>query len=696
MGEKASFLEALRDDAAKRCVGREPLKAHLLAAYRAERGSIVTLVGPAGIGKTSIAHWLSANLPAGARVAWISGEQIAPNAEALLAGLRITRGDRAGAADLGRGDVRDLLVIDSFEKLSPLAPWLFGDFLGELGENLMVLLASRERLPAAERTQLGIVDHCEEIELPPLDRHEAETLLRSLLVEPERVGRLLDLAQGHPLALRLGAGRSFALRSADDGASAILDELVRAFAASAPSPLHRRALYAAAVARVIDESLLSAMIGSEDSAAELFLWLKRSALMDRTELGLSPHALARHALFADLERSDPDLLVQLQARLVDALGARMLSHDLSTGHDLFLQVAYANRNRGQASHYAEVELAGRCSVVDLHGGALAEARALVQRFEGEEGLASLEVWLKRDHLSAAIVDPEGKIAAFQVILRVPFARDERALSDPLIRRSWELWHARSPHPDEGDLYLFRWFMQRDSYQEINSSMAQLFTLGPMVTYPNLPNILHIAFSNAPPELWDPLAPSFQLECARGEQTSFAGRRHNHVFGSLRAMLGEAWSQPNRGVAGMRIQLRSRFGLPPPGPTQPSDRAPAPLTEEAFARGLPGLLSSLQAPSGSDAHPIARWLASRGGARDREGLVRWVLAGIDALSAAPRSKHLGAVLLATYFSTSPKQLAAATDLGLPFGTYRYQLRKALQLLARQLWRDDETSPAELTH
>ncbi|MNC95803.1 hypothetical protein D3C83_130050 [compost metagenome] len=43
-----------------------------------------------------------------------------------------------------------------------------------------------------------------------------------------------------------------------------------------------------------------------------------------------------------------------------------------------------------------------------------------------------------------------------------------------------------------------------------------------------------------------------------------------------------------------------------------------------------------------------------------------------------------MLRATYLSSSPKQIAAAVDLGLPFGTYRYQLRKAQELLARELW------------
>lgn len=693
MGESPSFLDALRQDTAKRCVGREGLKARLLERYRERSRNITMLVGPAGIGKTTLIHWLCGQLPSTAKVAWVSGEQIAPNAEALLSGLRVTHGGDTGLSELGRGPSCDLLVVDSFEKLSPLAPWLFRQLLGELGANLMVVIASRERLPAIERTQLGIADHCEETELGPLTRAEAEAMLRGMQLDAHRHAALVDFARGHPLALQLAAVRASSGSSqVAEGNSAVLEELVRAFAASAPTPLHRRALYAASVARVIDASLLSAMV-DEGAAATLFDWLRRSALMERTDLGLSAHELVREALFEDLTRSDPELLVQLQVRLVDVMAARMLSHDPSTAHDLHLQAVYANRNRAQVSHYAGVESPGRCSVVGLHGGALSEAHALVRRFEGEEGVASFETWLRREHLSAAIVDPDGRVAAFQMVLRVPFERDEGALSDALIRRSWELWRARAPVPEHGDLYLFRWFMQRESYQQLTGGMAHLFTLGPIITYPNLPNINHIAFANAPPELWDPLAPSFQLEGVPGEVTLFAGRRHNHVFGSLRQMLGELWSRPDRGVAGMCLHLRRQFGLPV-DLAQERSSAPELLTAEALGRGLAGLLASLQAPSGSAAHPIARWLASRGGPQDREGLIRWVMGGIQALAAAPKSKHLAEVLMATYFSTSQKQLAAASDLGLPFGTYRYQLRKALELLSHELWqrsRDARSAP-----
>ncbi len=646
------------------------------------------LVGPGGIGKTTLAHWLATRaLERGGTVAWVSGEQVAPNPEAVLNGIRFSSEivDRVTLDDLGRGERRDLLVIDSFEKLRPICGWLFGELLGEIGPNLLVLLATRERLAPADAAHMGVPGPFLEIDVGPLDETHAHALLLGCGVPHEQLESIYSFAGGHPLALRLAADRSLAGAPGLDGSdrARVIDALVESFVAHVPSPMYAKALYAAAVAPFIDQPLLAAMVGS-DGAGEQFGWLTRSAFMEQTALGISPHALVRAFLFADIQRRDPELLLTLQSRLVDGLMPRLVASDISTAHDVYLQAVYAQRNRPQVAHYGALELAKRCTVVPLNGGALGQVRALVSRFEGPAGLRSFDAWSHQEAFSAAILGEAENVESFQRVIRVARDADESELTDPLIRDSWRAWRHREPPPDEGDLFLFRWFMESESHNGLTPAMGHLFTLGPLLTLPRMTNLVHIAFVVSPPERWGPLAASFQLVWDEGRETEFAGRRYCHSYGSLRRMAGADWGKRDVGPRLLRNLLYQQFGLPLSSEEMPAEPAAPALTLDSLSRALPGFLSELQLPTAQHRSPITEALMRRGVPCDRSSLIAWTEAGIEALASAQRTARYAAVLRATYLSTSPKQLAAAGDLGLPFGTYRYQLRKGQELLARELW------------
>jgi len=61
--------------------------------------------------------------------------------------------------------------------------------------------------------------------------------------------------------------------------------------------------------------------------------------------------------------------------------------------------------------------------------------------------------------------------------------------------------------------------------------------------------------------------------------------------------------------------------------------------------------------------------------------------VDACGALDRSPSTAAaarLLAATFVRPAVKQQAAAAALKLPYGTYRYQLRAAIELVAKELW------------
>ena len=68
-----------------------------------------------------------------------------------------------------------------------------------------------------------------------------------------------------------------------------------------------------------------------------------------------------------------------------------------------------------------------------------------------------------------------------------------------------------------------------------------------------------------------------------------------------------------------------------------------------------------------------------------GLASLLRSLVDDLGRAPRGKPLADVLLMTYWKGAPSRQAAAERLGIPFGTYRGRMRRAIERLTFLLLR-----------
>jgi len=223
--------------------------------------------------------------------------------------VRFEPGDMAAAALAGAfppapaGAAGPVLLIDRFDDWRPIEPWLREEFLPGLPVGTVVVVAARTP-PSVEWTaDPGWHDVLRVLEVKDLAPAEAEMLLDQSAVPRPRHPFLLDLADGHPLALRLAVEAVAAGREDDEVALAVAHGVLRWVVGDLPSAAHRRALEICAYAQMTTEKLLRGTVDDGDSV-ELFRWLCTLPFVDCGPDGARPRPFVRHAVRTELRWRD--------------------------------------------------------------------------------------------------------------------------------------------------------------------------------------------------------------------------------------------------------------------------------------------------------------------------------------------------------------------------------------------------------
>jgi ATP/maltotriose-dependent transcriptional regulator MalT len=292
-------------------VGRESERAVLCELLSADRPLVVFIHGIAGVGKSALIEAFSIEARAsGAIVLRLDCGEIEPTERGFLAALSTAIGGELQSADEAAARLASLgdkvvLVLDAYEVLRPLDPWMRKAFVPALSDRVRIIITGREPPMNGWRSDLGGLFRS--LPLANLPREDANALLQQAGIVGPDAERINRIARGHPLSLRLAAAALLEYPGADHEAStvsAMVEALTELYLARL-DPATRQVLDAASVVRRPTTSLLAAML--PDAAPQDALErLRTLPFVEVGNDGLIVHETVREVVAAFLRSSDPD------------------------------------------------------------------------------------------------------------------------------------------------------------------------------------------------------------------------------------------------------------------------------------------------------------------------------------------------------------------------------------------------------
>jgi hypothetical protein len=328
---RGTLAARLEDRDRRRFSGREAELAFLHRCLDSgdPPASVVLVSGPGGIGKSTLLREVARRAAdSGRSVISIDGRELGPDPGRLEAALR-----EAAHHD------RPLVLLDSYERMTALDPYLRRDLLPALPDQALVVIAGRGAPDPGWFTG-GWEALTARLDLGALTPQDARLLLAAHGLSDERVPAIIDWAAGSPLALALAADAAIA----DPGWNAasgpdrpdILKSLLHRLVETDLHDVRPSALGIAVVARTATRELLRDLLPGEDAEVG-YRQLAGLTVAEPVGDGITMHELVRKALLADLRQRNPELERDLRRRIVDHLWARA-----KTGGDPLLVIDMAH------------------------------------------------------------------------------------------------------------------------------------------------------------------------------------------------------------------------------------------------------------------------------------------------------------------------------------------------------------------
>lgn len=370
--------------AARLVVGRDEELGCLRRVLDVEGARVCFVHGLPGIGKTTLLSAFRAEAAAAGVASWLVDCATIDPTEAGLRGALESAGFRAGSVGV--------VLVDTYEMFRIADPWFRQELVPSLGGDVKVVLASRDAPMLEWALDRELVGGLDVVALGPLTSTAASELVRAAGVDDGVVAeRILSLAAGHPLALRLALESDLADVAPREASARVVDTLADAFRASLGTE-DRELLDVASIPRRVTAGLLRAMLGEEFDVDAGLDRLRSLSFVEVTDEGLRLHDAVQASVAKRLRALDPAAFRSLRAaawRHLQAESRRSGASELhrSTADLLFLIDNPVVREAmfPTTAHDFSVEP----SRPDDHEA----LRALWHQHDGAEGAAALDAWL---------------------------------------------------------------------------------------------------------------------------------------------------------------------------------------------------------------------------------------------------------------------------------------------------------------
>ncbi|WP_206068171.1 BTAD domain-containing putative transcriptional regulator [Nonomuraea composti] len=539
-------------------VGRAAERAAFQDLLQQGRLGVLFVRGPAGIGKSALLRGLAEDAAvqgrpvrhltpsAGNHLTPATGNHLTPAAAGRSARNRPATdrpvADRPGADARDRlerfakelaGAAGPVLLIDAFEELAELEPWLRDDLLRRLPADTAVVVAGRTGPSAAWLTDPAWSGTIAIRHLDPLTAPESAALLEARGVEPGLRASIAGFAAGHPFALSLAAevGRS---RSATgqppfrEAVRYVVDNVLDRLAGDVPSDLHRRALHVCAHARHTTEGLLAAVLPG-GRAAELFDWLRSRPYVETAAHGLDVGGVLREALEHHLRWRDPAGYERMHRRVRHYVMGELLrgARDPRACVAVMRTISHLRRRGGVIGRYVSQvgeEDVRACGVTpDGHD----EVVAMAREAHGELTAASVRFWLRRRPEAFTLLRSRrsGRLRAYLSWLTL--SRPERAEldADPVVGEIWHDVSRRTALPPGAHVGIARHLIC-PAFEAKPSPITDVFQAWLLRRWLHEPGLAASYLLVANAQLWRPL-----MEYLGQDELTDAGADHPYaIFG----------------------------------------------------------------------------------------------------------------------------------------------------------------------
>lgn len=664
---RAQLYSSLHQARARGFVGR---RAEIASFEEALRGlstrHVFFLHGPGGIGKSTLLDaFARQSRQAGRRPVYVDARETARSGAAVAAMIA----EQAARSGYRLNEAPDVLLIDSYEWLTPLDRWFREELVPARPRESVTVIAGRDAPSAGWRTDPGWRELLWAHELTGLNRAEGDELLSLRGVPANEREAISRLGRGHPLVLAM-------LAEARDGGAAVaglsdapdvVDQLCRMILDDIPDAAHRAGLATCAHATRMTEDLLAHTIGPR--AGEVWGWLQSRPYVRRGTFGLFLHDVVREIFEAEFLHRAPDAYVTLHQTVRGYFMQRLANPTEPYPDRAAAEILLLHRRSPLAAQTADLRDGGLLPVTRAGPGD-GEVFDLIAEGEGSAAADLARRWVGEQPGCLYRARSEAGVEAFAMQVYLPCS-PELARDDPIAQAVLRVVSQRGALRPGERININRFAGASPRYQR---DPLQLFVNG-------VSSLLEWVHR---PAAWTFIV-TFDPEFYDAYFRYLGLRPMLHVSSVRHELVGYGWDRRRFPPASLfelmeRRELTGEIGPPPPELLRP-----APLSRAAFAAAVRGALPQVSRPDRlADSLLVDSALVEPGATGQVEQLGTVLLNAITTLGHERRGAEHRRVLERTYLKGARSQEDAAELLELPFSTYRRHLAQAQERLIEVLW------------